>query len=139
MLSMLNCLFLYKPTGFRSSSKQEVLTSVLIEAGRISIIREQVFILSGDDASERVERQRKSFVHVLAQPRVVLLAQIVFGPRRLLDAVSRVQAWGHLDAAKIHIGDPPFHISSGSIFLTQTHHNVKVLHRGVFILAYVGL
>lgn len=74
MLSMVNCLFLHKPTGFRSSSKQEVLMSVLIEAGRLSIIREQVFILSGDDASKRVERQRKSFVHVLAQPRVVLLA-----------------------------------------------------------------
>lgn len=78
--------------------------SVLIEAGRLSIARVQVFILSADDASECVQWQRKPFVHVLAQPRVVLLAQTVFGPHRLLNAVSRVQARGHLDAVKIHIG-----------------------------------
>lgn len=57
-----------------------------------------ILIQSGDDASEGVQRQRKSFVHVLAQACVALLAQIVFGPHRLLDAVSRVQARGHLDA-----------------------------------------
>lgn len=72
--------------------------SVLRAAGRFSIIRVSVIILSGDDASEGVQRQRKSSVHVLAQACVVLLAQIVFGPHRLLDAVSRVQARGHFDA-----------------------------------------
>lgn len=103
-LSMLNGLFLYKPTGFRSSSKQNVLMSVLKEAGRIPTARVQVFVLSGDDASERVERQRETFGHVLAQPRVSLLTQTVFGPHRLLDAVAGVQARGHLDAAKSHMG-----------------------------------
>lgn len=103
-LSVLNGLFLYKPTGFRSSSKQKVLMSVLMEAGRISMVRPQVFVLSGDNASECVERQRESFGHVLAQPRVSLLVQTVFGPHRLLDAVAGVQARGHLDAAKSHIG-----------------------------------
>lgn len=78
--------------------------SVLLEAGRVSVIRVQILVLSGDDSSERVQRQGKSFVHVLAQPRLILLAQTVFGPHRLLDAVSRVQAGGHLDAAKSHSG-----------------------------------
>lgn len=68
------------------------------------MVRAQVFVPSGDNASECVEWQRESFVHVLAKPRVSLLAQTVFGPHCLLDAVARVQARGHLDAAKSHIG-----------------------------------
>lgn len=72
--------------------------SVLIEAGRISITRGETLILSGDDSGKCVEWQRKSFVHVLAEARVVLLAQIVFGPHGFLDAVSGVQARRHLDA-----------------------------------------
>lgn len=85
---------------------------------RISI--SQVVVLSGDDASECVEWQRESFVHVLAQPRVVLLAQTVFGLHRLLDAVAGVQAWGHLDAAKSHVG-------------TVSHHEWVNFHTKVFL------
>lgn len=108
--------------------------SVFREAGRFSIIRVQIIIVSGDDASEGVQRQRESFVHVLAQPCVVLLAQIVFGPHRLLDAVSRIQARGHLDATTQTVGvakDSDWHS-----FMSLVGFSAVLIRWNYFLLIY---
>lgn len=55
--------------------------------------------MSGDDAGECVDGQRKSFAHVFAQSGVFVLSQLEFGPHGLLDAVSGIETGRDLDAA----------------------------------------
>lgn len=120
MLPTLTCLFLYKPTGFSSSSKQEVLMSVLIEAGRVCGSSScQVMI----PANVFSGRGSALFMN--------LLSPASFSSLRLyLDLAafwmqypgSRQGDTSMLQRATV----AHFHTSSGSRFLTQTHHNVQV-------------
>lgn len=85
----------------------------------------RVFVPSGEDAGEGVERQRERFGHVAAQARLSLLALTVSGADGLLDAVGGVQAGRHLDAADSHTG-------------TGSRQRVNV-HTSAFLLAHDGL
>lgn len=98
------------------------------------ISREPTSAPSGDDAGEGVERQRESSAHVLAEPRVAVLAQVVFGPHRLLHAVARVQTRTHLDAAKTHGSRlARFHTSGRNFIHSHINHNTEKLRRRLSI------